>query len=123
MGRKGRRRRKLMRSHRSNVHHLLFQKANWEQGYGLLLRRVFTREVPVSIHNELHHDILHTVPVPEEELLRSAWNEYQRNRYEIDAYGICDAIKWLYDAVPDKRFRQAMKLQWNFFAEKMKAAN
>jgi uncharacterized protein YcaQ len=53
------------------------------------------------------------------ELLRAAWNEYKANQREIDEFDVCRALAWLYVAIPDVDFRQAMQIQLDFFAQKL----
>lgn len=100
-------------------HHILFQKRYFSKGYAKALCQVFVRSVPVVYHRELH-SILNTIPVPNGDLCRQAWVEYERNKDEIDSYGICRAIAWLYVNIPDTEFRRAMQIQLDFFVEKLK---
>jgi len=99
-------------------HHLLFQRTHWSKNHALLLRRAFVRSVPIEYHRELHA-LLHDVPLPDSELLRAAWNEYKANQREIDEFDVCRALAWLYVAIPDVDFRQAMQIQLDFFAQKL----
>lgn len=99
-------------------HHICFQKRYWSKGYAKALCQAFVRPVPVVFHRELH-SILSTVPVPSGELCKNAWIKYQKNKEEIDSYGICRAIAWLYVNIPDMEFRKAMQIELNFFAEKI----
>ena len=115
VGKKGRRIRKMQRSHDVNAHHICYQRRAWSTGYAYLIRHAFIREVPVKIHDDLHRHYLKDVPVPPEHLLEEAWREYQEHRYEIDQYDICRAIAWLYVHIPDRAFRQAMQTQLDFF--------
>ena len=95
-------------------HHICFQKRYWSKGYAKAICMAFVRYVPVVHHRELHTK-LRTVPVPPQEMLRNAWIEYQRNKDEIDGYGICRAAAWLYVNIPDEDFRRAMQYQIDFF--------
>lgn len=76
------------------------------------------REVPVSIHNELHNEWLHDVPVPDGALLREAWEAYMEDKAIIDSFDVCRACAWLYVHIPDIEFRKAMQSQLDFFVAK-----
>lgn len=99
-------------------HHICFQGRHWAHGYAKLLRDSFVRPVPIVFHRELHN-ILHDVPLPDGAQLKEAWVRYQRDKDEIDGYGVCRAIAWLYVNIPDTDFRKAMQFQLNFFTEKL----
>lgn len=75
----------------------------------------FVRPVPVKHHRKLHA-LLDTVPVPSEELLKKAWEEYLANKEVIDSYSVARAAAWLYVNIPDQDFRKAMQFQIDFFA-------
>ena len=98
-----------------NRHHLLFVKARYSKGYAKLMCMAFVRYVPVVYHRELHAH-LKDVPVPDEKLLREAWQKYQANKVEIDSYDVARAAAWLYANIPDEKFREAMQYQVDFFA-------
>lgn len=119
MGRRGRRIRKLNEKHKSNNHHLLWPRHDWNTGYAYLVRHAFTREIPVSIHDELHQKYLTNIPRPSEAVMQVAWEEYQEHKQEIDEYDICRAIAWLYVHVNDARFRAAMQTQLDFFVMRL----
>lgn len=100
-------------------HHLTFPKnQDWGKGYAKLICQSFVRQVPVVYHRELHSKLTH-VPLPSEELLRQAWVEYQKNKDEIDSYGVCRAAAWLYVNIPDPEFRAAMQFQIDFFTTRL----
>lgn len=99
-------------------HHLLFVKARYSKGYAKLMCMAFVRYVPVVYHRELHAH-LKTVPVPDNALLKAAWERYQANRVEIDSYDVARAAAWLYVNIPDEQFRRAMQYQVDFFATRM----
>ena len=111
MGRKGRRIRKLKQSHHSNKHHLIFQRKHFGDGYGWLLRNAFVYELDIDIHNELHKHILHDIPKPPENELKTAWEAYQANKWLIDQYDIMQATEWLMWACSDPAWRACMKRQ------------
>lgn len=115
MGRRGRRIRKLNEKHKYNCHHLLWPRHDWGTGYAYLVRHAFTRDVPVPIHDELHQKYLTHIPRPSEELMKAAWELYQKRKDEIDNYGIARACAWLYVHIPDVAFRRAMQIQIDFF--------
>lgn len=119
MGRRGRRIRKLNDKHRYNCHHLLWPRHDWGTGYAYLVRHAFTRDVLVSIHDELHQKYLTNIPRPSEEVMKVAWEEYQEHKSEIDQYDIKRACAWLYVHVNDYKFRQAMQIQLDFFTLKL----
>lgn len=96
-------------------HHICFVKAKWSKGYAKAICNAFVRYVPVVYHRELHAH-LKNVPVPDEKLLREAWQKYQANKVEIDSYDVARAAAWLYVNIPDEKFREAMQFQVDFFA-------
>lgn len=98
-----------------NRHHVLFQGRHWTTPYAKQLRMAMTREIRIGVHNELHNHILHDVPKPSEELLKIAWQDYQRDKARIDALDLCQLILWLYDEIPDEAFRACMMIQYRFF--------
>lgn len=120
MGRKGRRLRKKERAKHTNMHHLIFQRNHYGEGYGWLLRQSFVYELDVDIHNELHHHIIHDIPNPPEEQLKNAWEVYQANRSLIDTFNIVQACRWLANACPDPAWRACMARQLAFLKEKLK---
>lgn len=78
-----------------------------------------TRQLPISIHNELHNVILHDVPKPAEKLLETAYKDYLEQKTIIDTLGVCQLILWLYDEIPDEAFRACMMVQYRFLSEKL----
>lgn len=96
-------------------HHICFVRAKWNKGYAKAICNAFVRYVPVVYHRELHTH-LKNVPVPDEKLLREAWQKYQANKVEIDSYDVARAAAWLYVNIPDEKFREAMQFQVDFFA-------
>ena len=98
-------------------HHLCYQKRNWSKGYAKAICMAFVRYVPVVYHRELHAR-LRNVPVPDNELLKAAWEKYQANKIEIDSYDAARTAAWLYVNIPDAEFRKAMQFQVDFFATK-----
>ena len=114
MGRKGRRIRKLQRSHHSNKHHLIFQRAHFSDGYGYLLRQAFVYELDIDLHNELHRTILHDIPRPSEGQLKRAWEVYQANKWLIQQYDIMQACEWLMYVCEDGAWRACMQRQLIF---------
>ena len=102
-------------------HHICFIKARWNKGYAKAICNAFVRYVPVVYHRELHAH-LKSVPVPDEKLLREAWQKYQANKVEIDGYDVARAAAWLYANIPDEKFREAMQFQVDFFATRFNEA-
>lgn len=100
-----------------STHHILWQKSEWSTGYARKLRAVFSRQIPDNIHKELHKE-LRGLPVPSGDMLRKCWEDYQKDRDEIDAYDVFRACAWLYVHIPDPAFRSAMHWQIDFFATK-----
>lgn len=96
-------------------HHICFVRAKWDKGYAKAICNAFVRYVPVVYHRELHAH-LKNVPVPDDKLLREAWQKYQANKVEIDSYDVARAAAWLYVNIPDEKFREAMQYQVDFFA-------
>ncbi len=120
MGRKGRRIKKAAkRQHGFNEHHFLYPRTSWNYGFGLLLRYVFTARVPIGTHDYLHREILSVVPRPDEDLLEKAWYEYEAHKDEIDEYKMTRKMAWLYKAIPDPEFREAMQIQIDYFTEEL----
>jgi hypothetical protein len=78
--------------------------------------------VPVSVHIELH-ERLHDVPLPPGDMTYSALRKYRENKDEIDTYDVVTAAQWLYDNIPDERFRAAMQFQIEYFAAFRRAYN
>ncbi len=81
------------------------------------------RELPVSVHNELHNEILHDVPKPAERLLQTAYNDYLEEKEIIDTLGICQLIVWLCDEIPDEAFQACMKVQFRFLSTRLGGRN
>lgn len=100
---------------RINHHHLLYQRRNWQTQYAKLLRLATVREVPIAIHNQLHHACLPDIPKPAEKLLESAYKRYLDQKTIVDALDILELILWLYNAIPDEAFRACMMVQYRFF--------
>lgn len=98
-------------------HHLCFTRAKWNKGYAKAICNAFVRYVPVVYHRELHAR-LKFVPIPDNALLKVAWERYQANKIEIDSYDVARAAAWLYVNIPDPEFRKAMQFQVDFFATK-----
>ena len=118
MSKKSKKRRKNPPLTAKDTHHLLWlKKQDWSKGYAHALCMAFTRYIPVVYHRELHSKISH-IPVPDGELCRKAWMEYQRNKDEIDSYDVARAAAWLYVNIPDEEFRKAMQFQVDFFAQR-----
>lgn len=112
-------RRKKAKTPKVNEHHICFQRKSWTGNYAMKIRRAFVRLVPEDIHTLLHREFLSDVPVPDEDLLRKAWQEYNANRHEIDSYSIQRAIAWLYVHIADVEFRKAMQIQLDFFTDQV----
>lgn len=111
-------RRKTVSQNKYDRHHICFQKRYWNKGYAKAICQSFVRQIPVVYHRELHQ-VLHNVALPPPSMLHEAWNEYQRNKAEIDAYDITRAIAWLYVHIPDPAFRKAMQFQLDFFVTRL----
>ena len=95
-------------------HHICYPKRKWDTGYARLICMAFVRHVPVEYHREMHAQ-LKGVPVPPADLLHKAWDEYQADKYAINAYDVTRAAAWLYVHIPDVEFRKAMQFQIDFF--------
>lgn len=103
----------------SNIHHLLFQRKHWVTPYAKKLRTAMVRELPVSVHNELHNETLHDVPKPAERMLEIAYRDYLEEKEIIDTLGICQLIVWLCDEIPDEAFRACMMVQFRFLSKRL----
>lgn len=103
----------------SNTHHLLFRRKHWTTPYAKKLRRVMAREIPISVHNELHNEILRDVPRPAEMMLQIAYSDYLEEKEIIDTFGICQLIAWLCDEIPDEAFQACMMAQFRFLSERL----
>ena len=99
-------------------HHICFQKRHWNKGYAKAICMAFVRYVPVVYHRELHAR-LRGVPVPPPEMLKKAWQAYQKDKATIDTFDVCRAAAWLYVNIPDVEFRKAMQYQIDFYATRM----
>lgn len=77
------------------------------------------RELPVSIHDELHNEILHDVPRPTERMLEMAYRDYLEEKEIIDTLGICQLIVWLCDEIPDEAFQACMMVQFRFLSKRL----
>lgn len=123
MSKKKRRRRRYhqrsVQKFSSNRHHLLYQARHWNTPYAKQLRTAFVRVIPVKVHDELHNAVLKDIPKPPERLLKGVWISYQHDKATIDEMGICQAILWLYDHIPDEAFRATMLIQYHFFQTKL----
>jgi hypothetical protein len=119
MGRRGRRLRKAQRAKHQNKHHLLFQRKHWGDGYALLLRQAFVRDLDIDVHNDLHRDILHDMPRPAECQLKRAYERYMASKYAIDSMDILDACEWLITACDDSAYRECMKRQYWYLKSRL----
>ena len=115
MSKKNRKRARIPSIATRDRHHICFQKRYWNKGYAKAICMAFVRYVPVVYHRELHAH-LKTVPVPDNAVLKAAWDKYQANKVEIDSYDVARAAAWLYVNIPDEAFRKAMQFQVDFFA-------
>lgn len=102
-----------------NIHHLLFQRKHWVTPYAKKLRTAMVREIPISVHNELHNEILHDVPKPSERLLEMAYHDYLEEKEIVDTLGICQLIAWLCDEIPDEAFQACMMVQFRFLSKRL----
>lgn len=110
MGRKGRRLKRKRDKHR-NTHHLLFQRKHWYSRYAIEVRRHFTYEIPIDIHNELHRE-LHDIPLPSEKELAAMFPL----PYCPD---IIEACEWLIAHSRDGAFRACMRKQRDFLRKRL----
>lgn len=110
MGRKARRARRKRDKH-NNVHHLLFQRKHWSGRYAIVIRRHFTYEIPIDIHNELHRE-LHDIPLPPEKELAAMLPL----PYGLDIIEACD---WLISHSTDGAFNACMRKQRDFLEERL----
>lgn len=118
MSKKKKRRRRTISTYAKDRHHICYPKnSDWGSGYAKAICQAFVRPVYVSAHRELHSR-LHSVPVPDGQLLKVAWQRYLADKAEIDTYDVTRAAAWLYVNVPDERFRAAMQFEIDFFTTK-----
>lgn len=110
MGRKGRRLKRKRDKHK-NIHHLLFQRKHWSSRYAIEVRRHFTYEIPIDIHNELHRE-LHDIPLPPEKELAAMFPL----PYCPD---IIEACEWLIAHSDDGAFKACMRKQRDFLKERL----
>lgn len=110
MGRKGRKLKRKRDKHK-NLHHLLFQRTHWSGPYAIVIRRHFTYEIPIDIHNELHKE-LHDIPLPS---VREMVDMFPLP-YGLDIIEACD---WLIDHSRDGAFRACMRKQRDFLKERL----
>lgn len=115
MGKRGRKLRKMQRSHRMNIHHILFEKKVWSYGYLLLLRRVFAYEMPVSVHRRLHENASPVAPLSESEAME-LWHRYDGLGHKLSLF---EALGWLIRNAPNEQFARAIEQQERFLLENL----
>lgn len=102
-----------------NRHHLLFQGRHWCNGMAKELRNYFVYYIPVSIHNELHNHLLHDVPKPPPEAMKTLYLAWKDQKGILDHFGIIEALEWLEKACDYEPFQMAMRKQRNFLEQKL----
>ena len=106
----------ITRGYHSNIHHIFFQRRNWDWGYGRLLRNVFTFRVDEWTHNMLHNTVLRNVPRPPEKVLKATWEDYLGEKESVDKMRLLTALSWLMTHIQDDECRGALAKQYCFFA-------
>lgn len=106
-------------AHGSDRHHCLFQGRHWDGGYAQALRQQFVYLIPVAVHRQLHNELLHDVPRPPDDMCKTAWLEFQKNREYVESLDMLSAIQWLRVNIPYEPFQVAMQMQYLFFKGKL----
>lgn len=115
--RKTRNRQRIVRQfYGENHHHLAFQGRHWDSGSAKALRQNFVYLIPVCIHNDLHNQILHDVPVPFD--VANIWRAYQLESPTLD--NVISACDWLIAHSSDEAFVACMRKQRDFFAQSLR---
>lgn len=103
-----------------NKHHLLFQCRHWSNGMARSLRNSFIYLLDVKIHDELHNAILHDIPKPSPEAMKTLYLAFEAQRQEIDQMDIVQAAEWLTMACDEEPYHSCMAHQAQFLKEKLK---
>lgn len=98
-----------------NRHHLLFQGRHWSRGRERELRNFFIYWTDVKTHDELHNAILHDVPKPSPEAMKTLLKAYDEQKGKLAQLDIVGAAEWLSRATDDELFSAAMKRQAEHF--------
>ena len=69
----------------------------------------------VDLHNALHQ-VVSNIPLPPPQMLRAAWEAYQRDACVVDNYDFIKVCDWLIAQIDDLPFRRAISVQRNFYA-------
>ena len=103
-----------------NRHHLLYQGRHWSNGMARSLRNSFIYLLDVKIHDELHNAILHDIPKPSPEAMKTLYLAFEAQRQEIDQMDIVQAAEWLTMACDEEPYHSCMAHQAQFLKEKLK---
>ena len=98
-----------------NRHHLNFQGRHWNKGCAKQLRDSFIFVVPIYLHNELHNEVLHDVPVPYD--APDIWRAL--NSEQPVFANVIDACDWLICHSRDEAYVACLKRQREFFAKSL----
>ena len=98
-----------------NRHHLNFQGRHWNKGCAKQLRDSFIFVIPIYLHNELHNEVLHDVPVPCD--APDIWHAL--NSEQPVFANVIDACDWLICHSRDEAYVACIKRQREFFAKSL----
>lgn len=102
-----------------NRHHLLFQARYWNKGMAKVLRGYFVYYLPIGIHNELHNYIIHDIPKPPPDALKTLYMAFEAEKAELDHLDVIEALKWLQKACDYEPFRAGIIKQAEFLERKI----
>lgn len=84
------------------------------------LRVSFVYLLDVKTHNELHNAVLHDIPKPSPEALKTLYLAFLDQRQEISQFDIVKAAEWLSEACTEEPYHSTMAHQAKFLKEKLK---
>lgn len=84
------------------------------------LRNSFIYLLDVKIHDELHNAILHDIPKPSPEAMKTLYLAFEAQRQEINQMDIVQAAEWLTMACDEEPYHSCMAHQAQFLKKKLK---
>lgn len=84
------------------------------------LRTSFVYLLNVEIHDELHNVVLHDIPKPSPEALKTLYFAFKSQRREISQFDIVKAAEWLSEACTEEPYHSCMAHQAKFLKQKLK---
>ena len=104
---------KKKRRRETNAHHVLFQRRHWESQKAIYLRNMFVYQVSIDLHNELHNEIIHDVPIPRD--IDLLFLKAKDSQFSIKFFTLKEGLTWLYKNSSDQYFRESINRQHEFF--------